>query len=156
MRAVPLAAFLVAFLLAAPTAARHDHDAHAAHPPAAHVAAPGTSASTVRFTADEPLHRHMQGIRQATDALGHLEQGHLAPEQVTVLADTISGHVRGIIAECALPRDADAALHAIIAPMMQSAQSLATDPRDATPVAGLRGALAEYARRFDDPPGAGG
>ena len=41
-------------------------------------------------------------------------------------------------------------LHGIIVPLLDSAIALQTTPSETAPVAPMRAALAEYARRFDD------
>ena len=155
MRPIQIAC-LLAGCLSLPLAAGHQHRPHAPAPAAEPAQRPavvpaGEAAVGARHATDEPLRRHMQAIRADANALGHLEHGQLDPGQVRVLAQRIGGHVRGIIAECRLPPAADGDLHAIIAPMMQSAQALLDDPRDPAPVARLRAALAGYDRQFDDP-----
>jgi hypothetical protein len=121
------------------------HDAHHA-PPA--VTAP-TSAQ--RFATDPVLRENMRGIRKSVDALAHYEMGHMGPEQAVMLAGNIEGHVKDIIANCKLPPDADAALHAVIVPMLQAATALKADPGKQEPIATMRESLAQYRRQFDDP-----
>jgi hypothetical protein len=130
------------------TAAPVDHAAHHPAPPAAAGAA---SAQAARFATDTVLREQMAGIHTAVAELGHLEMGHMGADQARVFAEAIESRIRTIIAECKLPPDADAALHAVIVPLLDRALALKATPTDATPVAAMRTALAEYARRFDDP-----
>jgi len=116
---------------------------------AAAVAAP--EAATPRWTTDAPLRAGMRGIHAAVEALGHYEHGHIGPEQATVLANQIEGHVQAIIANCRLAPDADATLHAILVPLLHNASALKAEPTSLRLIPPMRRALAEYARRFDDP-----
>lgn len=104
-----------------------------------------------RFATDAVLRESMRGIRKSVDALAHYEHGHLGPQQVALLAGNVEGHVNDVITNCKLPPDADAALHAVIVPLMRSAAMLKADPARPGPIAAMRGALDEYRRRFDDP-----
>lgn len=104
-----------------------------------------------RYATDAALRKHMQAIRDDVAALGHYEKGHMGANEAARLAGDIESHVRAIIAECKLPPDADAALHRIIAPLMQNAAALKADPANREAISALRQALADYARDFDDP-----
>ena len=118
-----------------------------------HSAAPAASQpqpAAQRFASDATLRREMQGIRTAVEALGHYEHGHMGPEQAVILADAIDGHVRSIIANCKLPPDADAALHAIIVSLVQNAGALKQKPEDLSAIAPMRAALERYDREFRD------
>jgi len=142
---------LVAVLgLSAPLAFAQHHEHHPA--PAANAATGDAPAR--RFATDAPLRKHMQAIRTKVAALEHGEHGHLDAVQVATLATGIQGDIGNIVAECKLPADADAALHAIIAPLALNADKLKADPKAAGAVASLRTALDAYAAQFDDP-GAG-
>lgn len=120
--------------------AEHEH----AHAPMASQGQPATA----HFATDATLRREMLGIRTAVEALGHYEHGHMGPEQAVILAGTIDGHVRTIIANCKLPPDADAALHEIIVPLMQNAGALKQKPEDLSAIAPMRNALERYDRQF--------
>lgn len=124
-----------------------------AHRDPGHVPATPAAArpATQRYATDAPLRAGMQGIRAAVDALGHYEHGHMGPEQAAILAGNIQDHVNDIIANCKLPPDADAALHAIIVPLATHAAALKADPEKLGEIPPLRQALADYAVRFDDP-----
>jgi hypothetical protein len=142
-----LSAFLALVTLAAPRAsvaaavAQHDH--HQAPAPAA-------DAALRRHATDQPLRENMRGIRSAIEQLE--KPGNPASvEQTQRLAGQIEEHVRDIIANCRLPPAADAALHAIIVPLLQQAGKLAAEPQDRTAVGAMRAAIGEYPRHFDDP-----
>jgi hypothetical protein len=120
-----------------------DHLDHGAVAPDQDADAPAQ-----RYATDAPLRENMAGIRDAVAALEHAEHGHLDAGQVGALADKVNGHVRTIVAECKLPPDADAALHAIIVPLVQQANALKAAPQDLSPVAGMREALDAYNAQF--------
>lgn len=128
--------------LTGPPVHAQDHAAH--HPPAA--ASPDDAQ---RWSTDATLRRNMRGIRAAVEALGHYEHGHIGPEQAAVVAARIEGHANEIIAQCQLPPDADAALHAILVPLMSGAAALKRDPTRLEVIAPMREALARYERQFD-------
>ena len=138
--------------------ATHHADHHAAHhvEAAADMPAAETAGESARFATDPVLREQMAGIRVAVGELAHHEMGHMGAEQARGFALDIETRVQTIIAECTLPPDADAALHAIIVPLLDAAIALKTTPEDAAPVAAMRTALADYARRFDDPAAIGG
>jgi len=142
----PLTPLCVAGLMGEPAHAGN-HASHAL-PDAARSTPP---AAGQRWATDAPLREGMQGIRVAVDALGHYEHGHMGPDQAVLLADKIEGHVRIIVANCRLAPDADAALHAIIAPLLHNAGALKRDPVNLAAIAPMRKAVADYARQFDDP-----
>ena len=104
-----------------------------------------------RFATDAILRENMRGIRKSVDALAHYEHGHAGPEQAAILAGNIEDHVNDIIANCKLPPDADAALHAVIVPLMRNAGALKANPAKPGPVVAMRESLAQYRRQFDDP-----
>lgn len=143
---IPTAAIAVLLCVAAthPAAAQ----AHSHRSPG-HV--PATPATAQRHATDAPLREGMRGIRTAVDALGHYEHGHMGPEQAALLASQIQDHVNGIIANCRLAPEADAALHAVIVPLMTHAAALEAEPTKLDAIPPMRQALADYAARFDDP-----
>jgi hypothetical protein len=138
---------LVALLgLAGSLAAPAAHQQHAGAPVASPQQAPAK-----RFATDATLRREMQGIRSAVEALGHYEMGHMGSAQAVDFATAIEEHVRTIVANCKLPPDADAALHAIIVPLVGSAGALKKNPEDLSTIASMRSALERYEREFRDP-----
>ena len=123
---------------------------HHAHPPAA---TPATQAAgpAARYATDAPLRKGMADIRTAVGMLEHAAHGHLDAAQVRTLAANIERAIGGIIAECKLDPQADAALHGVIGRLGAGIAALKELPGDATPVAGMRAALDDYAPMFDDP-----
>ena len=146
---LPSATFAVAVLCLV-VASQANAQAHA-HPKAGYVPVSAPQAASQRRATDAPLREGMQGIRAAVDALGHYEHGHMGPEQAAILADQVQGHVNDIIANCRLAPEADAALHAIIVPLMTHAAALEANPAKLDAIPPMRQALSDYAARFDDP-----
>lgn len=124
--------------------AQHEHE-HAG------PAAATPQASSQRWSTDAPLRTNMQAIRESVGDLKHHEMGHMSPDQVKQAATDIEGRVQDIIANCKLAPDADAALHPILAALLQNAGALKADPGKLDAIPPLRAALADYARQFDDP-----
>jgi len=121
---------------------------HAAPAPAA--PAPGaTTPDAPRWPVDANLRRNMRAIRRAVDALGQYEHGHMTPQQAVAVAMKIQDHAADIIAQCQLPPDADAALHAVLAPLLSGAATLRQEPSRLEVIAPMREALAQYDRQFD-------
>lgn len=119
---------------------------------AQHASAASTSAVSVqRYATDATLREQMREIRGNVLALEHHAHGRITGEVATRLADQITSHVNTIIVNCGLPPDADAALHDIIGPLLQNASALKADPGRNDAVAGMRKALDQYSRTFDDP-----
>jgi hypothetical protein len=56
-----------------------------------------------------------------------------------------------MFANCKLEAEPDIALHGVLARLMAGTQALRADPASAAPVAGMRSAVTDYARLFDDP-----
>ncbi len=129
---------------AAAPVAGHEHDDHDAHDAA-------SSDPAARYASDAVLRREMSIIRDAVEALAHAPTGDVDSARVQQRAGDIERSVLAIIAECKLPPDADAALHAIIVPLLQNATTLKGAPHDTAPVASMRDALARYVQRFDEP-----
>lgn len=144
-------ALYVTLLAAAPFAFAQDEHAAHAHGHEAHTAAEPVPATEKRWAVDAPLQAGMGRIRAAVEGLGHHESGHLDKKQVVTLAAEIEAQVQYLIANCKLDPKADAALHGIIAQLLSGAKALKHAPTDAAPVAGLRTALADYPKYFDDP-----
>lgn len=131
-----------AFAQEAPHAHAPGHDATA-------TAAPAAPAG--RWATDAPLREGMREIGGTVGALGHYEMGHLESGQAVMLAGQVEETIAGIVANCRLEPDADAALHVVLAALAQGAARFQQDPDDHAAVAAMRQALADYARLFDDP-----
>jgi hypothetical protein len=143
LRIALVLAMLAVTLATAVFAQQHDHPAPAA---TANRVAPAQ-----RYATDATLREQMRDIRGNVLALEHYGHDHISKELAAQLADQITGHVNTIIVNCKLPPDADAALHDIIGPLLQHASTLKADPGRGDAIAGMRKALDQYARTFDDP-----
>ncbi|HQZ30603.1 MAG TPA: hypothetical protein PLG89_01930 [Arenimonas sp.] len=147
----------VALLLAAPALvpatsrvaepAAH-HASHAGHAPGKLPADSGAPA--VRWQADEPLARGMKRLRAATQALSHGAHGHLSAEQVKAIAAELDAAVQDMIAQCRLEPEPDAALHPLLARVLQASARLASGKFDAKAMEDLEAVLARYPVLFDD------
>jgi hypothetical protein len=161
--ALSLALALVLVPGAAGAGARQDH--HAAHAGdatpatqrdrAADNAAPGPEAAVpanhVKWTPDAPLVKGMGDVRRAMAQLEHLSMGHLGAGDVRTLATDIDVAIEYMFANCRLDPEPDVALHGVLARLMAGTQALRLDPADASPLAGMREAMEDYGRLFDDP-----
>ena len=142
-----IAACAFAVTGAAQAAPPHDHD-HAGHAAHSHASA---GADAQRWETDAPLRKGMGEVRAALADLRHLEMGHMPPAMAGERAAVVVSAVEGMFAECKLPPDADAALHAILIPLLEAAKRLGRDHSDVGAVAAMREAVADYPQRFDDP-----
>ena len=129
----------------ATAAAEHQHEAHAA-------ATLATPKPGQRWATDAPLREGMGRIRHSVDALGHLAKGSQNAGQAKELAAGIEKDVNFLITNCKLQPEADAALHLIIAKLLQGAHAIKADPSDPKAVELLREAVADYGRSFDEGP----
>ena len=143
MRTVLVPLLLLA--LTGPAAAQH-----AAHQPDA-AAPAATPVPAKRFETDARLREDMAAIRAAVGGLDHLRHGHIGAPEARRLAVEVQTRVNDIIAHCKLPPDADAALHTVIVPLLQSATALQKNPTNTDAIAPMQDALARYAQLFDDP-----
>lgn len=129
-------------------AAHAEHDGHAAHDVDAASQVP---AGHTPWTPDAPLIEGMARVREAMTGLAHHEMGHLGESNVLVLAGDIDDAIAYMFANCKLEAEPDIALHGVLARLMAGTQALRADPASAAPVAGMRAAVTDYARLFDDP-----
>lgn len=127
---------------APPAAEHHDH--------ALHVTAPA-QAPAERWATDAPLREGMAQVRAALDELRHHEMGHMGADQARERAVAIEDAIQSMFAHCKLAPQPDAALHAILVPLLAAAQRLDKDPADKAAVTAMREAVAPYAKQFDDP-----
>ena len=129
----------------------HAADSHAAHaPPAEHASQAPMVAPAVRWQADEPLSRGMQRVRVATQGLSHGAHGHLDVAQVQAIARELDAAVRDMFAQCRLEPEPDAALHPLLASVLQASATLAEGRFDAAALAGLEAVLLRYPQLFND------
>lgn len=131
------------------------HDAHAAHAAHgghdAHAAPVVIPADHVPWTPDAPLQEGMARVRRAMAALAHHDMGHMDDNGVLAQAAAVDGAIEYMFANCSLEPEPDIALHGLLARLMAGTQALREHPGDAAPLAGMRAALDDYARLFDDP-----
>ena len=130
--------------MAGPSAVAQDHASH-------HATTTPATASARRWATEAPVRRGMAEIRAAVDALEHDAHGQPGPGQAATLAARVEAQVAYLVANCKLEPQADAALHAIIARLLQGAAAIKADPTDMEAVATMRQALQDYPRQFDDP-----
>lgn len=116
----------------------HEH-AHAAH------SAPDTAADGVLHATDAPLRA---GILRIRDLLAAKRPADATAAKA--LADGIDGEVQQLFAQCKLEPDADAALHGVLALLLEGAAGLRADAGDDDAWAKLQQAIALYPQRFDD------
>lgn len=144
----PILSVALASLLLVPAApfalAQHGHEGHGA--PVVPEANPAE-----RFEPDAALQEGMGRIHEALKALRHYEMGHM-PESIAVgEVDEIRSAIDYLFAHCKLPANADAALHAILAPLLQAVQAFEDNPKNMAVIGAMRDAANEYPRRFNDP-----
>jgi hypothetical protein len=120
----------------------HAHDATTAN---AQVPTDGQ-----RYATDAPLRKGMADIRSTVDALGHYERGHMGVDQALAEVATIERSIGGIVANCKLNPQADAALHGVLGTLGQGIAALRADPADTAAITQLRKALQDYSRMFED------
>lgn len=132
-----------------PPRAAASHGAHA--PPAGHVSHDQAPAPGMRWQADEPLSRGMQRVRVATQALSHGAHGHLDVAQVQAISRQLDAAVRDMFAQCRLEPEPDAALHPLLASVLQASARLAEGRFDSQALAELESVLARYPQLFEDP-----
>lgn len=137
---------LAASAQAAPPSHEHEH-----HGPAVDASAQASKPIGQRFATDEHLRKGMAEVHSALDDLAHYEMGHMPANMAAERAGKIEEAVNGIIANCKLAPEADAALHHIILPLQSAAQRLKKDPADIAAVSAMREAVAGYPGQFDDP-----
>lgn len=132
-----------------------DADVHQGAPHAGHAPAASTPAADdllpagAPWPADEPLSRGMARVRAATQTLGHAAHGHLDPAQVRGIADELRSATRMMFDECRLPPAPDAALHPLLAAVLDAAGAL-DHGFDADALASLQAVVARYPRLFVD------
>ena len=123
----------------------HRHGAHADNA----VVLPPVPATP--WPSDAPLRDGMRRMHRVLDVLGHGEHGHLDRAQVTAAAQQVRAAAEEMFANCRLEPEPDAALHGVLAVLLQGAGALEANPGDLAPLAGMRSALAHYPRLFVDP-----
>ncbi|MCX7032379.1 MAG: hypothetical protein NT046_00175 [Arenimonas sp.] len=144
-------AMMLAAVLCHASEPPHEPASHAAHaPPAEHDARGQAPAHAVRWQADEPLSRGMQRVRTATQALAHGAHGHLERAQIQAIAGQLEAAVQDMFTQCRLEPEPDAALHPLLARVLQASARLADGRFDPQAFAELEDVLARYPQLFED------
>lgn len=104
----------------------------------------------VRWASDEPLRSGMRRVRAATEALSHAAHGHLDEAQVKGIAAELEGAVQDMFAQCRLAPEPDAALHPLLARVLDASATLAEGRFDAGAHDALLAVLARYPLLFED------
>jgi len=132
--------------MAAQASPQHTHESHPTH--AATAAAP---APAQRWAPDAPLREGMRRAHTAVAELAHYEMGHMSAPMAADRAQEVQDAVTYMFANCKLSAEPDAALHGILVPLMNAAQTLKADPTKVSAVADMRAAIAHYPQYFNDP-----
>lgn len=128
----------------AQAAVAHDHGQ--AHAPLAGVA------SGERWASDAALREGMTRIHEALERnLPHDPQQPLGDDQATALRHDIEAAAGYLVANCQLPAAADAALHGLLAELLQGAATLPEAGRREQALARIASALEHYPQLFDEP-----
>lgn len=90
----------------------------------------------------------MARLQESTAALERLAAAGADAAAIRDQADAIEETVAWLFAHCRLPPEPDAALHHLLAAVLDAAGRLRRTPDDPAPLAGLRDALAHYPQRF--------
>lgn len=129
--------------------AGHHHD----HAPATTVDAsawPRPPAGS-RWSADAPLREGMARLHASVDALeGMAAGGRHRADAVRAEAAAIDEAVAYLFANCRLDPEPDAALHHLLAAVLEASARLRADPGGPAAVADLREALSHYPHLFAD------
>ena len=105
-----------------------------------------------RWATDGPLRQGMDRIHGAFDrAHADYRSDRLHREGAAALAEEVEEQVRYIFANCALPADADAELHKLLAAVLGAASTLRTDEDVHSGLHELHTVLKTYGEYFDHP-----
>ena len=105
-----------------------------------------------RWATDGPLRQGMDRIHAAFDrARADYRADRLDHEGAAALADDVEEQVRYIFANCALPADADAELHKLLAAALGAASTLRADEDVHSGLHELHTVLKTYGEYFDHP-----
>ena len=105
-----------------------------------------------RWATDASLRQGMNRIHAAFDrARDDYRADRLDRKSAAVLADEVEEQVRYIFANCALPADADAELHKLLAAALGAASTLREDEDVYTGLHEVHTVLKTYGEHFDHP-----
>ncbi|MFU8831149.1 MAG: hypothetical protein ACNA7J_03230 [Wenzhouxiangella sp.] len=128
--------------------AQHEHDHHDLH---GHAVEPLVLDDGQRWSTDLALRSGMEGIRDIFDRYhGAFHDGNMSAADFQVVAAGVNERVSFIFSQCALPPDADAELHKLLASALMAASAL----EGAGPDDGMRqlhAVLLSYGEFFDHP-----
>ena len=123
----------------------HSHHAHAAA---------SSDAAIGPFATDAPLRAGMTRVRASVAALSEFAAASTSAtiddRQVVRLTDEVNAAIQSMFAQCRLPPDADAALHPLLADLLQANSALADAPSNWEPLAKMQGVLKLYDEQFFD------
>ena len=136
-----------AFALAPMALAQEAGHAEHGHAPAAATVAPPEGG----WATDAPLREGMARVRAALEDLRHYEMGHMPRPLAVEKVAEVKSAINSMFANCRLAADADAALHAMLVPLLAAVQRFEADPADTGAIEAMRSAVADYPRLFDDP-----
>jgi hypothetical protein len=109
-----------------------------------------------KWPTDETLRASMRQIRQdMTASMPAIEAGRFSQAEYAALADLLESQVGHIVANCALPPEADMQLHILLASMIEGIEGMKHDPEPAAAHQVMQ-ALDAYGRHFEDPEWLGG
>jgi hypothetical protein len=153
MKTLVLTLSLATLLSAATVAAAHDdhHHHHHHHGDVADLELKHDEHGE-RWATDGPLRQGMDNILAAFEqAHGDFRDDGLDRQGAAALADEVEDQVRFIFANCALPADADAELHKLLAAILGAAATLREDDDVHAGLHQLHSALKIYGEYFDHP-----
>ncbi len=108
-----------------------------------------------KWATDEALRRSMGGIREAMAAsLQDIHRNRMSAQAYDALSKSVEGEVARIVAECKLDPKADEQLHVVLADVLDGVERMAGKAKGKSRRSGadkVAGALASYAKYFDDP-----
>jgi hypothetical protein len=152
MKTLALTLSLVTLLVVATVAAAHDdHHHHHHHGDVADLELTHDEHGE-RWATDAALRQGMDSIHAAFDqAHGDFRADRFDRQGAAGLADEVEDQVRFIFANCALPADADAELHKLLAAILGAAATLREDEDVHAGLHQLHSALKIYGEYFDHP-----
>ena len=129
----------------AQSAESHDHHHGEAQP------APARPAGT-RWQTDAPLRAGMESIKKQLEAaLPRAHHGKLSAQEYAALGKAVDADIQKIFAQCKLPPDADAALHAVLVKIIDGSATVKSDGKRVQGLLKMMNAVNEYGESFDHP-----
>ncbi|WP_313222377.1 DnrO protein [Stutzerimonas nitrititolerans] len=128
-------------------AVEHSHGQHA-HGEQVSISAPDGQ----RWATDPSLREGMSRIQDAVQqALPSAPQAPLGAAEAAQLRDTSNDAIAYMVDNCELPAEADAALHLLLAELIEGANALSQAERREAGLEHIVTALQHYAETFDEP-----